>query len=399
MIIFLIGYQVIRSYQFEGEVRETRKLMMDEYQKMLDIRIESGKLMSETKAKMQNLEELVGTLTINFLHETTPELFSEVKEQAKQAIAEIKTKDEEMTKSIELMKKLEALDLTLTPSVYIERGKIYLDQGNLEKSIENFNRSLELKPESFDAYFNRGLAYHRMGKFDEAINDYMRAAEIKPRESASYANIGVCYRLKQDYEKSIQNLTKALELRQYEFAYFQRGITYREMKKYDLAINDLKETEKLNPNFVATIINIGISYGKMGNFDLAIQYYLKALGKEKTVSTMQNLTEAYICKKDFTNAGKWANESYSISTDVRSRVMSKFLLVTSLLLNNKEHKLELKSIIDMLRENPDFEIEDWSFEELLGCLADPSITAERTEVVKKMIALLKKDIKPENFPI
>ena len=41
LIIFLIGYQVIRSYQFEREIRETRKLMMDEYQKILNISSEA----------------------------------------------------------------------------------------------------------------------------------------------------------------------------------------------------------------------------------------------------------------------------------------------------------------------------------------------------------------------
>ena len=404
LIILLIGHQVIRSYQFEREIRETRKLMMDEYQKMLDIRGESENFISETKLKMGNLKEFVGVLATDFLNKTTPKLFSEVKEEVKeqtnQAIAEIKTKDEEMERSRELMKKLEALDLTLTPSIYVEKGEIYLDQRNPEKAIENFNKAIELQPNNYSAYFHRGRAYQFIGKFDEAINNYMKAAEIKPKESALYANMGVCYRLKQDYEKSIQNLTKALELRpQFEFAYIQRGLTYVEMKKNDLVINDLKEAERLNPNSGSTLSNIGFCYGKMGNFDSAIEYYLKVTEKEKHLSTIMNLSEAYICKKDYLNAERWANESYSMSTDIQNKVMSKFLLVTTLILSNKEYKLELKSIINMLRENPDFEDRDWSFDELLGCLTDQSIPQEKTEVVKKMIALLKKEIRPENFSI
>ncbi|MDP3296469.1 MAG: tetratricopeptide repeat protein [Thermodesulfovibrionia bacterium] len=403
LIIFLIGYQVIRSSQFEIEIRETRKSMMDEYQKILNIRSEAEKFMSDTKDKMGNLEAVVGDLTISYLSKTTPDLVKkEVKEQTEPVIAEIKTKDEEMTKNMELMKKLETLDLTLTPSVYIERGKIYLDQGNLEKSIENFNRSLENKPKSFDAYFFRGIAYHRMSKFDEAINDYMKAIEIKPKNFDSYVNIGVCYRVKRDfdYEKSIQYLSEAIKLNtKDEVIYLQRGETYLKMKKHDLAINDLKEADKLNPNSILTLFNIGFNYGRIGNFDLAIEYYLKVTEKEKQLPTIMNLSEAYICKKDYLNAERWANESYSMSTDIQNKVMSKFLLVTTLILNNKEYKLELKSIIDMLRDNPDFKVGTWSFEELLGCLAGTSIPQEKTEVVKKMIALLKKEIRPENFSI
>ncbi|OGP32217.1 MAG: hypothetical protein A2X87_03240 [Deltaproteobacteria bacterium GWC2_42_51] len=400
LIIFLIGYQVIRSYQFEREIRETRNLMTGEYQKMLDIRNNSEKLISETKTKMGSLEEFIGNLATDFLHKRTSKLISEVKEQTNQVIGEIRTKDEDMKKSVELMKKLETLDLTLTPSVYVERGIIYLEQGNMEKSIENFNKAIELKNNSFEAYFQRGRAYHRMEKFDEAINDYMKAIEIDPKEPASYANIGVCYRAKQDYEKSIQNLTKALELNpQYEFAHIHRSITYAQKEKYDLAINDLKEVEKLNPNSSPTLLKIGFYYGKMGNFDSAIGYYLKAIEKEKTVGAMLNLSEAYTCKKDFINAEKWANESYKLSIDIRNKLLSKFLLITTLILAGKEYELELKSFIEVLTETPNFEIGDWSFEELLRCLTDSSILSAKTELVRKMITLLKKEMKPKDFSL
>jgi tetratricopeptide (TPR) repeat protein len=400
LIIFLIGYQVIRSYQFEKEIREIRKLMIDEYQKMMGIRVESEKLINDIKSKMGNLEGFVGELATNFLDKTTSNLVSELKEQAKQALGEIKTKDDEMNRSIELMKKLETLDLTLTPSVYAERGIIYTDQGNTGKALENFNKAIELKANNFEAYFHRARVYHKMHNFKEAINDYMKAIEINPNEPASSANIGICYREKPepDYEKSLQNLTKAIELYpKYEFAYIQRALTYSKMKKYDLTINDFKEAEKLNPNSLLTLTDIGLYYTKIGNFDSAIEYYFKAIEKKKTLATIQNLTEAYICKKDFINAEKWANESYSMSTDDLNKVISKFLLVITLILNNKEYKIELKSIIDTLKKMTDFTIEGWSFEELLRCLTDSSISQEKAELVKKLIALLKKEIKPEDF--
>ena len=400
LIIFLIGYQVIRSWQFEREKRDTRKVMIDEYQEMLSIRSESEKLISETRSKMINLEDFVGNLATDFLRKTTPNLLSEVKEQVNHVMAEIKTKNEEVNRSIELMKKLETLDLTLTPSIYLERGAIYLDQNNPEKSIKNFDKAIELKPDNFDAYFKRGRAYHRMLKYDEAIKDYMKAAEINPKEAASYLNIGLCYRAKQpnDYDKSIKNITKAIELNpEWQLTYLQRGITYAKMKEYDLAVNDLKKAESLNPNSIEFLNSTGYAYGLMGRFDLSVEYYLKAIVKNKTLSTMLNLTEAYICKKDFINAEKMANESYSIANEMRDKIMSKFLLVTALILDNKDYKIELKSIFEIFKASPDFKIEDWSFDELLGCLTDSSIQEEKTNFIKKLIVLLKKEIKLEDF--
>lgn len=402
-ILLLIGYQIIRSYQFEKEIRETRTLMIDEYQKMQDIRIKSEQLINETKSKMDNLGGLVGDLATEYLQKTTSNLVAEVKEQTNQAIAKIKTKEEEMGNSIELMKKVETLDLTLTPSVYVERGKIYLDQGNNGKSIENFNKAIELKSDNFDAYFNRGLAYHRTERYDEAINDYMKASKIRPDEIAAYANIGTCYREKKetDYEKSIQYLSKAIKLNpKYEFAYIQRSITYTKNNKYDLAINDLKQIETLNQKsqYILTVLfRIGLNYGKMGKFNSAIEYYLKRFKKEKSVSVALNLTEGHICKKDFPNAEKWANESYALSDTDRDKIMSKFLLITTLILNNKEYRLELNEFVEKIKISSTFEVGEWSFDELLTCLTDQSLPAEKVKLVKKMIASLKKEIKPEEL--
>lgn len=257
----------------------------------------------------------------------------------------------------------------------------------------------------FDAFFFRGLAYHRTDRFDDAIKDYEKAKQIKSKNPATYTNIGICYRSKKDhdYGKSIQNFNKAIELNpKYEFAYFQRGITYRDWTKYDLAINDLKQIEILNqksPYLFEALFQTGFCYGKMGNFDSAIEYYLKRFVREKHVSPALNLAEAYICKKAFPEAEEWANESYALSNTDRDKIMSKFLLITTLILNNKEYKLELNSIVEKIKMLPSLELGGWSFEELLGCLADPSIPQEKTEVVKKIIALLKKDIKPEDFSL
>jgi len=404
LTIFLIGYQVIRSYQFEKEIKETRKLMMDEYQKMLDIRAESEKCANDTKSKMANLETLVGDVATDFISKKASDLVKkEVKKQTAPVFEEMKTKDEDINKSIELMKKIEALDLTLTPSVHVERGRIYLDQGNVEKSIDNFNKAIAFQGDNFDAFFYRGLAYYRTDKFDEAIKDYERAIQLNPKNPSTYANMGICYRAKKEhgYEKSIQYLTEAIKLNsKYEFAYFQRSVTYTEMGKYDLAINDLKQIETLNqksPYLSDVLFLIGINYGKMGDFDSAIEYYLKRLDKEKHVSAALNLAEAYICKKAFPDAEKWANESYALSNTDFDKIMSKFLLITTLILTDKEYKLELISIIEKIKAIPTFELGEWSFEELLGCLIDQSLPIEKVESVKKLIALLKKEINPEEI--
>jgi Flp pilus assembly protein TadD len=49
--------------------------------------------------------------------------------------------------------------------------------GKFPEAVNDFNRSLELKPDNFSAYTNRALAYKGMGKYAEALHDMMTAKE------------------------------------------------------------------------------------------------------------------------------------------------------------------------------------------------------------------------------
>ena len=167
-----LGFQIFRSYQFEREIRGTRQLMLEEYQKVIAIRSQTEKLISQTKSEMQNLEQFVGQLATDFLNKKTEELAAEFKGRVEEGLLEIKKKDDEMTKSVELMKRLETLDLSLTPTVYHERGVIYLNQKNYFKAIENFNKTLEFEPKNINALIDRGRAHLGNEKFDEAVHDF-----------------------------------------------------------------------------------------------------------------------------------------------------------------------------------------------------------------------------------
>jgi Tfp pilus assembly protein PilF len=396
LIIFLIGYQIFRSYQFEKDYRETRKLMLDEYQKLVKITSDSELFVNQTKAKLASLEDLIGTLVTDYLTKKTPAL---LKEEAERVISEIKT--DEVKRSAELMKKLESLDLTLTPTVYIERGSIYLDQGNFEKAIENFDKALEMKDNQFDAYFDRGLAYIRMRKFDEAINDFMKAAEIQSKNRAVFGNLGACYIGKSDsgdveknLDKAMEYLNKAIELDpRYAFAYYQKARAFRYMKKYDLAINEMKEALKIVPDSEGYLHELALCYGKMGDFKSAIEFYSKSIEKKKRIGTLLNLTEAYICQKNYADAEKLAHECYSMVSTIRDKILSKYLLLLALILNNKEYRLELKSFVEVVSAESGFKILEWSFEEILSFLEDPALKKPAVELVKKIIGFLKGEIK------
>ena len=60
---------------------------------------------------------------------------------------------------------------------YKNRGNAYYQSGDLEQSITDFNKAIELAPDFASAYFNRGSAYVDIGDLEQALTDYTKAIE------------------------------------------------------------------------------------------------------------------------------------------------------------------------------------------------------------------------------
>ena len=59
--------------------------------------------------------------------------------------------------------------------------------GQFDRAIQDYNRSIQIKPDLAEAYCNRGLAYAEKGQPDRAIQDCDKAIELNPK--ISRANI------------------------------------------------------------------------------------------------------------------------------------------------------------------------------------------------------------------
>jgi tetratricopeptide (TPR) repeat protein len=58
---------------------------------------------------------------------------------------------------------------------------VYLDKGDYDSAIRNYERALELKPDSVWVYNNLGLAYLNAGKLDDAERQLRKAVESDPQ--------------------------------------------------------------------------------------------------------------------------------------------------------------------------------------------------------------------------
>ena len=95
---------------------------------------------------------------------------------------------------------------------YVMRGDWYIDTGNPEKAISEYNRAIEIDPQYADAYMARGGAYRVKGEFDKALADYDKAITINPNNADDYLARAFCLMEIGENQRAISDLEKSLEL-------------------------------------------------------------------------------------------------------------------------------------------------------------------------------------------
>ncbi len=79
-------------------------------------------------------------------------------------------------------------------------------------AIENFNKAIEVDPESVEAYNMRGLVLGIMGDYSSALADFNRSIQIDPNNAEAYKSRGITkLHLKQKAE-GCKDLTQAAKL-------------------------------------------------------------------------------------------------------------------------------------------------------------------------------------------
>jgi len=68
-------------------------------------------------------------------------------------------------------------------------GAIFKGLGQLDLSVEAYNRVIKLKPDSFDVYNNLGVTLKEQGRKGEAIDSYIKALSMKPHFFEVYSNL------------------------------------------------------------------------------------------------------------------------------------------------------------------------------------------------------------------
>ena len=144
---------------------------------------------------------------------------------------------------------------------YFEEGLLFYDRMEYDRSIESFDRTLELAPYGKDnniVYYNRGMAHLKNRQYDKAIYDFNTSFEMTPESTKTLRYDILVYRgeahqKSHNLDLAVQDYTRAIELdpehKNIKFIYSNRAWVQYARDNYDRAIADFSEAIKLDPKF------------------------------------------------------------------------------------------------------------------------------------------------------
>ena len=193
-------------------------------------------------------------------------------------------------------------------------GMSYFTQGEYDKAIIEFEKSIELDENHTESYYYLGQCYLQKGiieynnknifkaynlyrkanKFaEQVISQYEKIIENNPKDLNSYLKLGYIYETRSivpfinEYNEALEYYLKALDLAISSSPSRNTGIIiylntrigyiYFEEKKYSQAIEYLKVAEKVSPQNVEVTYYLGLSYDKIGEIEKAQEYLSRVI--------------------------------------------------------------------------------------------------------------------------
>lgn len=135
-----------------------------------------------------------------------------------------------------------------TPQGHYEQGKKFLEKGNYDQALSEFQRSKALDPKYAPAYEGLALAYLGLGDLDSAWKNVKECKKLDRKYSPGYVAAGRIYDAEGKYKKAISEYKKALRYDSKNTdAYYHMGKTYVNWDKYDDAEKSFKKGLEIEP--------------------------------------------------------------------------------------------------------------------------------------------------------
>ena len=126
---------------------------------------------------------------------------------------------------------------------HLRTGHSFYRKKMYRKALQEFDKAIELDPNSHQAYFWRGRVYIKVDRLKEAKVDFEMVIKLHPNHSEAYDNLGWLHMQLEEYDESIRYLSKSLELKPNDgWTYYTRGRCFYQKGDLQKALKDIKNS-------------------------------------------------------------------------------------------------------------------------------------------------------------
>lgn len=161
---------------------------------------------------------------------------------------------------------------------YSNLAILYATQARRDDFVSAIRKALELNPTEYKPRYYFALGLEALGYHEQALEQFLKTLELKPYFADAHNRLGMCY-------STLGRLSDAIE--QYKIALLQRpifpevennlGNAYADMNKFDMAILAYQQAIAMQPSYVDAYNNLGITYAQIKDYNHSAEAFRKAI--------------------------------------------------------------------------------------------------------------------------
>jgi tetratricopeptide (TPR) repeat protein len=181
----------------------------------------------------------------------------------------------------DVMKAIEEYKLTLvydpnSSVVHVKLGSEYIKKGLISEATKHAEQAVALDPKNFEARFLAGGLYSSMKLYDQARKQYSAVIELDAQNTEAYLYLGALHAEEGQYEEAVKVFQKVAAIKSNtspHLAYYYIGRIRTEMKDFEKAKVAFETSLSLKPDFVESILGLGVTLEKMSQRSGAQKLY------------------------------------------------------------------------------------------------------------------------------
>lgn len=96
--------------------------------------------------------------------------------------------------------------------VLLRQGVQYMNDGDHQKALVNFNALVEIEPEFAEGWNKRATLHYKMGNFDASVVDIQRTLTLEKRHFGALSGLGLIYDALEQKEAALKAFRAALDI-------------------------------------------------------------------------------------------------------------------------------------------------------------------------------------------